>query len=58
MKSFTQNGLEFNFNFLPSLFLKGIVFLLGFTFAGTQSNVNDNSTFLVFERLFQWTNYS
>jgi hypothetical protein len=40
------------------LFLKGIVFLLGFTFARTQFNVNEDSTFLVFETLFQWTNYS
>lgn len=40
-----------------SLFLKGIVFPLGFTFARTQFNVNEDSTFLVFERLFQWTNY-
>lgn len=39
-------------------FLKGVVFLLGFTFARTQLNVNEDSTFLVFERLFQWTNYS
>jgi hypothetical protein len=43
---------------LASLILRGIVFLLGFTFARTQFNVNEDSTFLVFERLFQWANYS